>query len=466
MTTDAVTGATALWRRLIDEVDFFGTHGAPMPEDAYLDKALRDGALLLPQAYTQAYVEPVQRGTPQLLALARAGRIRMSSVEIVTGGITQHGPGWPMTPELRRFVAVVSNLYRSFLDSARRADAGMPDRGATLPPLAAFQHRGDDGPITITVDLIAKFLGGGVGVVGLPATFAAHPILWTALAHETGGHDVTHADTGLLEEFAAGLPGALRDVEADVGLPAGQLAAIWGHWIDEAVADVYGLLNAGPAFVENSAVVLAAMGGKATGALHPSLRMECRDDGRGTLDAHPADILRLHVALGAIDTLAGLSSRRAATARISALAEAWGVGSTVTLAGAVPIGPQRALHLDHALPREAMARAAEAVGRHIASATMITLDHKPIQAIETWDDEDEARVSIIRDALAAGRPSSGLGDDAQLLAAATAAAIEDASNYPAITASLNDALDFSFETDPVWRIADADRMYIRYPTRP
>lgn len=462
MTGDAVAGATALWRRLATEVDFFGTHGAPMPGDADLERALREGALLLPRAYAAAYVEPVQRGTPQLLALARAGRIRMSSVEIVTGGITQHGPGWPMAAELRRFVAVVSNLYRSFLDSARRADAGMPDRGVTLPPLAAFQHRGEDGPITIAVDLIHKFLGGGVGVVGLPATFAAHPILWTALAHETGGHDVTHADTGLLEEFAAGLPAVLRAMEPDIGLPAGQLAALWAHWIDEAVADVYGLLNAGPAFAENLAVVLAAMGGGAA----PRLRMECRDDGRGTLDSHPADLLRLHVAIGAIGTLAGFTARDAAARRLSAIAEAWGVGGTITLEGALPTGTPRAVtQLAASVPRAAMARAAEAVGRHIASATLATLDNKPIQAIETWDDADEAKVSLIRDALAAGRPSAGLGDDAQLLAAATAAAIEDASNYPAITASLNAALDYSFATDPVWRMEDPDRMYIRYGAR-
>jgi len=461
MSTDPVAGATELWRHLGGTIDFFGQHGRPMPAPEELAHAVRAGAVLLPRAYVGPYVEPVEQGLDKLLTLAKAGRIRMSSVEIVTGGIVQHALGWPMATELRRFVAVISNLYRSFLDNSRRAAAGMPVLKEQLPPLGAFQHDGSDGPITIAVDLMNQFLGGSVGVVALPATFAAHPILWMALAHETGGHDVTHADEGLLEELAEGMPGALKPFEADVGLPEGQLALLWQYWMDEAAADIYALMNAGPAFVENAAVVLAAMGG----GTRPTLRLESRVGGKGLIDPHPTDILRLHLALGAIGTLRNFSERETAMARIRAIGETFGQGEKITLEGLLPYGGQRAIPLAAEVPREAMGRAAEAVGRYIATVRLVTLGGKSIQAIESWDDEDEIHVATVRNAIAAGKPIDALGDDAQLLAAVSAAAIENPGEYDRLTSLLNAALDHSFDTDPVWSFNEPDRMYIRYPRR-
>ncbi len=455
MSIDPVSGARALCEALSKRVDFFGVAGPEMPEAAALDGLLRPGGLVLPRGYRDSYVGPVQREAARLLALAQAGRIRMSSVEIVTGGIVQHVPGWPLTAELRRFVAVISNLYRSFLDNARRQAARIPVLAQSLPPLAAFQHDGSSGPITIASDLIATYIGGSVGVVALPATFAAHPILWTTLAHETGGHDVTHADAGLLDQLARMLPGALAPFEAACRLPPGVLVRLWTHWLDEAAADVYAIMNAGPAFVENAVVLLAAMGGGA-------LRAESRAVGAGLLDPHPADILRPYIGLGAIGALEGLSSRVGAMGRITALAEGFCGALTITVQGGLPDGAQRRSALAAAAPREAMARAAEAVGRMIATAVLPALGGLSIQAIETWDDADERAAGTIREGLAARRSVAELGDDAQLLAAATAAVMEDAGAYDTVSGLLNEALDLSFDADPVWGSPEPDRMYLRY----
>ena len=452
----AVGQAAALFDT-IRGVDFFGRGGQPMPPDADLDRVLREGAMLLPHAYEPAFVAPVRAGMPRLLALARQGRVRMSSVEIVAGSVYQHGADWLMGAELRRLVAVVSNLYRSFLDSARRRAAGMPDLGQVLPPLAAFSHDGTDGPMTLAVDLIAAYLQGRVGVVALPATLAAHPVLWMALVHETGGHDVTHADAGLLDELAAGLPAVLAPFAGQTGLSDEQHIMVWARWLDEAVADIYALLNAGPAFAENLVVMLAAMGGNAT----PMLRMDCGADGRRLLDAHPADILRLHVLLGAVAALEGLSGRVAAALRLCELADAFGRGDRIGLSGALPDGPQRIIPFAAQGRREPLARAAEAVGHYIATAPLRALGNLSIQRIETWDDEDVRAVDTIRDALAAGRPISRLGDDAQLLAAASDAVMADAAAYGTVTAELNAALDESFRTDPIWSFEEPDRMYFR-----
>ncbi len=413
---------------------------------------------MLPHAYQAAYVAPVSAGVPRLLALARQNRIQMSSVEIVAGGIYQHAAGWPLGDALRRFVAVTSNLYRSFLASARRKAAGMPDLGETLPPLACFSSDGSDGPITLAVDLTRAYLQAEVGVVALPATLADHPILWMTLVHETGGHDVTHADGGLLDELSAALPGVLAPFSGQTKLTDAELNLVWTRWMDEAAADIYAVLNAGPAFAENLAVMLAAMGGGAT----PLLRMESQADGNGRLDPHPTDILRLHLLLGGIAALEAFPGAREADRRLREIGAAFGAGNTITLAGGLPTGQQGAISLAAAADRDALARCAEAVGRHIASTPLKALGGQSIQRIETWDLEDIRAVAGIREALAAGRPIAGLGDDAQLLAAVSDAAMEDAGRYADLTGALSAALDDSFRTDPIWSFEAPDQMYLRY----
>ncbi len=451
---------TDLWN-VLRKIDFFGVSGPPPPADAAtLAQTIRNGAPMLPLAYAEAYITPVQNGLPKLLGLLQAGQIRAGSLELVTGAIAQHGSEGSLSAPLRRFTAVIGNFYASFLDAAKRRNADVPIIGR-LPPLAAFQHDGSDGPITIAIDLIDRVLGGRAGVVGLPASFADHPLLWAALAHETGGHDVTHADPGLLDQLSAGVGACFAGIQ---GPPApADLIRLWTYWMDEAAADIYGMLNIGPAFVENLAVFLAAMNGGDA----PALRMDSRSDPGdklAMLDPHPTDILRLHLALGAMDSLAGLAQpvRAAAIARVEALATRLGGGETIRIEGQIDAGGGRVEMLRITAPRAAMQQAARAVGAYIATARLPALGGKSIQEIETWDDEDETIVRTVRAALRAGQPITALGDDAQLLAAANLEALDDAARYDAITSALNEALDHSFATDPLWGTPEPDRLYIRY----
>ncbi len=462
MTDSPPNSFTALWT-VLRQVDFFGTFGPPIANDAAtLTAAMGRGAPMLPRAYTDAYVTPVQAGLPRLLGLLQAGQIHAASVELVTGAVAQHEAGGAMGAPLRRFTAVISNLYRSFMDAAKRQQAAMPLRGV-LPPLAAFQHDGSNGPITIAIDLIDQVLGGQAGVVGLPASFADHPLLWAALAHETGGHDVTHADPGLLDQLGAGLGSCFTAIPGDQS-PA-QMTQLWSYWMDEAAADVYGLLNIGPSFADNLAVFLAAMNGGDA----PSLRMQSLNDPGDRLtmlDPHPTDILRLHLLLGAMDSLAGLAAgvRADAVARVEALAARLGSGGTIALSGRISDARGKLSMLKLEAPRAPMQQAARAVGAYIATTRLQALDGKSIQDIETWDDTDEAVVQAIRAALREGTPIVALGDDAQLLAGANLAAFDDPARYAEITAALNDALDHSFSTDPLWGTPEVDRLYIRYAT--
>ncbi len=173
-------------------------------------------------------------------------------IETLTGAVYHHAND-ELTLPLRRFMATLSDLYMSFLDAEKRAALELP-LTEKLPPLASFQYRGDAGPFTLTTDIVQEMLGSTVGVVSLPGTYRAHPLLWGALSYETAGHDLLHADPGLLEELA-------ETVQAQLDLSGfdPEVGILWSYWMDEAAADVYGALNLGPAFILNQILLLMVL---------------------------------------------------------------------------------------------------------------------------------------------------------------------------------------------------------------
>ena len=76
----------------------------------------------------------------------------------------------------------------------------------------------------------------------------------------------------------------------------------------------------------------------------------------------------------------------------------------------------------------------------------------------SWDDADETAANKISAAILAGQPIDSLGDDAQLLARATIALLEQPKLYASATTLRNRALDRSFATDPIWAKPAADRI--------
>ena len=150
--------------------------------------------------YREGYAAALIREAPALAA-QYDDRISPVTVEALTGAVYDHDPAADVRSELRRFLAVLSDLFMSFVASERRARLDIPLIGQ-LPPLAVFQSSGRMGPFTIPADGVPRLLGVDVGVVSLPSAYRAHPVLWSSLVHETGGHDVTHADPGLLGELA------------------------------------------------------------------------------------------------------------------------------------------------------------------------------------------------------------------------------------------------------------------------
>ncbi len=432
--------------------------GNRMPTVAEVIKAANSGATALPLAYRTGYVQPLLDAVPALLR--RTG----GAVEPFVAPLYEHAPGSKVQAQLGRFLAVISNLYRSFLDDTKRNRLNIA-LSEQLPPLAFFQNDGSQGPYTIPASDIASDIATSIGVVSLPSTYQEHPILWLSLAHETGGHDIVHADAGLIDELQAGVKALFGAATTSGQITPSQLQGLlWAFWMDEAVADIYGLLNVGPQFGLNLTAFFSAMVG--TPGQFPCLRTTSgpRDPEHGdnVIDEHPTDLLRLDLAIGAIGVLTGLAdaTKQQYIAGLRAAAVASARGATqITLSGILPVDQHTAIPLQHtAVPLAAAQAAARQVGAFLATAKFQALAGQSIQAIETWDDLDEAAANRITALLLAGQPIVNQGDDAQLLAGANAALLQAPAHYDTVTAALNAALDASFAHDPIWGAPAPDRI--------
>jgi len=135
-------------------------------------------------------------------------------------------------------------------------------------------------------------MGVKAGIVNLPPAFARHGIMgWSSLAHETGGHDILHADTGLIDQLGDHVYSRLTDS----GLGDG-LLRYWADRVDETASDVLGVLNIGPAAGIGLIALFRGYNAAFTGV--PKLR-----NVGPRSDPHPADIVRGFLAAAAANLL-------------------------------------------------------------------------------------------------------------------------------------------------------------------
>jgi hypothetical protein len=354
------------------------------PSPSAVKGLILKGSNRLPATFRSGYANPLSTHLESLFAqLSTAQGTDVVTLESFTGAVYQHADA-KLQPELHRFLAVISNMYRSFLDKTKRAhlDIALTE---TLPPLAIFQSNPSNGPFTITVEQVAQTIGGDVGVVSLPHTFSDHPLLYGSLAHECGGHDVVHADTTLLPQLRAKVYALFDDSDTR------WLGLLWDYWMDEAVADGYGVLNIGPSFGYNLALLLAVFIGQfdKPAAKQPRLRTSSGADETGALDVHPTDILRLSLIQGVIESLTSLSSssRAAYIERLSRLAQSLAPGATtIELTGFARVTNGKALNFQLSERLDIMQEAARRVGAMIATIPFEALAGHSVQDIETWDD--------------------------------------------------------------------------------
>jgi hypothetical protein len=409
-------------------------NGSPYDADK-LKEIVRNNSSKLPKSYRESFATSLFNALPQLVITLRqrfeddqkqgqSAQDAQADVDSIANSLVGAVADWgapAYSAQIKRFEAVVSNFYRSFLSKEQRSHVSLP-LIETVPPLVTFAPSPDAGPFTWPADAVKEFIDVPVGVVSLPGSYRDHPLIWPALAHETGGHDVLHADPGLLNELAQG-------VQALSGLPQG-IGALWASWIDEAASDVYGLLNIGPAFGVSlaaffSALEVAEPGGanQTLGRIGSTLLVR----GNALLDPHPVDLLRVYLAMGATSVLKGLApaTRQNWITLLASIAkEAAGRARSIDVFDV----DQRAIV--EKLPLMAMANAAQAVGAYIATAQLSSLESHSVQDIETWDDADEATATAIRKAAGSEASIIALGDDAQLLAGTTMALYETRATAP------------------------------------
>jgi len=320
------------------------------------------------------------------------------------------------------FQEVVSDLYDGFLGAEDRG-GGEPQDNEAIPPLIKFGDP-DAGPFTWPVDATENF-GMQVAVVSLPPGNTRRGLLaWPALGHETAGHDILHADNGLLHEVNTSVRSALSK---DAG--TAPLASYWSDRIDETASDVLGILNMGPApgigLIGYFRALNAAFGGTAT----------LRNTGPSS-DPHPADIVRGFLAAA---TVRQLQFAQAGAWSEVILQETERDVTNVRLAGA-EVEP------------EVARKSAEIVSQVIVSRLMSSLENHAFGDIQNWRDHDEDIVQQLRTTLNTANTLPVELEEgvfaAHLVAAATMSALAQGGNLALLFPRMLDLLKKMNEKNP------------------
>ncbi len=443
------------WSKKIAETDLlgFGPPELPSPEQR-LREAIYLGAAELPQIYQDNYVGKLNDNWDLILTQYRS---RPFTIETLTGPVYQHGPTSEVRQELRRFLEVVSNVYYSFTSpEGRRAALGLPF-DPIEPPLALFQHDGRQGPFTIP----SAFTH--IGIVSLPSTYRKDPVLWTAIAHETGGHDVILAIPNLLTDLQKGVQRLFHidPEQINTSFSPGNdqiYGLMWSYWMSETAADVYGLLSVGPARILGFVAKQVASNYRTVYDSQPfPLLSTSSSAGNKTIDEHPIDILRIYLAMGVIESYRNLSeaTRQKYLSLLEQIAQrcAQNAGvQTIDIKGFIPIDIESTFARHYSWQRQLVEMKANAqlVGKYIATEQFSTLGNHNIQDIETWDDADEESAQQVAEALLNGTATSNTVDEAQLLAGATLAVLADPEKYRVVNERLEEALDARHEQTPRW----------------
>ncbi|HEX7599456.1 MAG TPA: hypothetical protein VF518_14665 [Polyangia bacterium] len=345
--------------------------------------------------------------------------------------ILQPGEDYQQGPT-RAYQEYISDLYDGYLGAESRHGVKPPDRGV-IPPLVKWGNP-DFGPYTWPVDATASFKV-KAGVVNLPpANASAGLVAWGALGHETSGHDILHADNGLLEELTATVQSRLA--------PLGHgLADYWSLRMDETASDVQGLLNLGPAagigLVAYFRGLLSAYGGKAV----------LRNEGPAG-DPHPADIVRGYLA----SEVVALLSFKGAKAWATAIAKETDKDvKKIVLAG-------------QTVPTAVAKKSAKLIAQSLVQTKLKSLEKHALGEIQNWADSDEALVASLRVSLRDGTPIDFDNSEttiyaAHLVAAAIIEACATGHDIAGLQNRLIAALNRLHDKNPSW-----GPLYVAHPS--
>lgn len=238
-----------------------------------------------PVLYQKALVQPFMKVIDGLgpekfmeILLRDPQRNRAAGLMLdIAQAILQNGEGYnAMATDA--FQEIVSDLYDGFLSAEDREGIAPPDL-SVIPAIVKWGNP-ENGPYTWPIGATSSFEL-ETAVVSLPPIHAETGILaWGSIPHEICGHNILHADTGLMNELKKAVRNGL--LQRDIG-PG--LAEYWAARVDETASDVLGVLNLGP----SAAISLIGYFRGINAAYAGNARL--RNQGPAG-DVHPADILR------------------------------------------------------------------------------------------------------------------------------------------------------------------------------
>lgn len=414
--------------------------GPPDPADFKTLRTRLDASRTsLPPLYLRAVYEPFVRTLDGLGAAGfkqvldedpdREGAARL--MFDIAQAILQHGEGYAK-PATGAFQEVVSDLYDGFLSAEDRHGVKPPDRGV-VPPLVRWGSA-DAGPYTWPVTATVSFEV-QAPIVSLPAANARAGLLaWSALAHETAGHDILAADDGLHDELVR----LVREKLTAAKLGAG-IADYWADRLEETASDVLGILNMGPAAAVGLIGYFRALNGAYSG------KARLRNVGSKE-DPHPADILRGWLG--------------AETVRLLSFGGAKGWAEMLVAETDRDLGQVR---LGNTPVTAAVAkRSAAVVARTIVQEKLESLERHAFGEIQDWRDADEEIVTALREALRSAKalPAKfGPGTyAAHAVAAAVIEAVQSKAELPKLTQRMVAALKVMHDKNASW-----GPLYVAHP---
>jgi hypothetical protein len=418
---------------------------------------IESGYRRLPPIYEDPFLNPLKKLATEVdydLILERLHAGGNGPWSDWMASIAQRQPG-PLQKATQAFEETISDLYDGFLSLEERRGVKPPDH-QTVSPLVKWGNP-EAGPYTWPATTGSR-LGMEMSVVSMPPAYAKNIALWAALGHETGGHDILHADEGLLAEIAAlvenrvleaGKKKPLKGSFAEVNgrrVPVTEFAAqYWKRCIDETASDVCGLINLGPAAGVGLAVLLIPI---RNGTLPTVNHVE---------DEHPIDALRILLAAEVVRDIPDLEL---------SLAQTWNKSLNAVADRYIPDTSRFALYsLDSTgnpywevvVPYEPMQETVRVVASTIAFAPLASLENHSLSEINTWSNSDERLTArLAQDFLSGQTPSLAPGPAGETVYAAhvlSAAVLALANGAPIEPTSerATQALVELYNQNPVWR---------------
>ncbi|OMF67229.1 MULTISPECIES: hypothetical protein [Paenibacillus] len=407
----------------------------------------------LPKIYQETVAIPFikeldklgQQGFTEIL-IQDPSRTRAAGLMLdIAQSILQNGEGYNALAT-DAFQEIVSDLYDGFLSAEDREGIKEPDL-SIIPALVKWGEP-ENGPYTWPADATAVFKV-QAAIVSLPPAHATNGLLaWSSIPHEVCGHDILHADLGLIQELANVVRNRLNSENIGQGLPD-----YWASRIDETASDVLGVLNLGPAAAIGLIGYFRGMNAAFSG------RAQLRNEGP-TRDPHAADILRGY--LGAYATALLEFDQAGAWAEVIE-SEVDKDLSNIKLNG-------------RAIDANTAKRSARIVAEAIMKTKLASLENHSLDEIQNWRNEDESVAALLRTLL---QTTGSLTDEhrsgfyaAHVVAAAITEGLSREADLQVIFNRMLSLLKLMHDTNPAWgplfvqHPGDISRHLLYHPATP